>query len=189
MRFNLIDIAILAYIVFGVLWARRRGLGVEVQSAVGWLVAMLTGTGIYRWTTKGLDQVSHATGLSFGILSFVAIFVIAWLMVRRLKWRIQSFTERRFAESPRLRILTMIAGGLRALFLSSFVMMFIMMLPIGFLRSPFQEGSLVGRVLNHVIMPVHRFTHGGEEPPPPSVVVRTNAPPRPLYHPDSSKQF
>jgi len=188
MHFNLIDIAILAYVVFSVIWARRRGIGVEVQSAAGWLVAMLTGSGIYRWTTKGLEQFSHATGLSFGIVSFLAIFVVAWLMVRRLKGRIRNYAEKRFAESPHLRVAAMVVGGLRALFLSSFVMMFIMMLPIGFLRSPFQEGSLIGRVLNHVIMPVHKFTHGAQPPPPPSP-ARTNAPPSPLYNPNSSKQF
>lgn len=188
MHFNLIDIAILAHVVFGVLWARRRGIGVEVQSAVGWFVAMLTGSGIYRWTTKGLEQVTHATGLSFGMFSFIAIFVVAYLMVRRLKGRIRSRAERTFAESKHLRVAAMMAGGLRALFLSSFVMLFIMILPIGFLRSPFQEGSLVGRVLNHVMMPVHRLTHG-EEPPPPPTVRSNTPPPRPIYNPNSSKQF
>src|ERR1043166_8235045 len=123
MHFNLIDVVILGYVVFGVMWARRRGLGVEVQSAVGWFVAMLTGSGIYRWTTRGLEQVSHATGLSFGILSFLAIFVVAWLMVRRLKGRIRSYAEKKFAESRHLRGVAMAAGGLRAFFLSSFVML------------------------------------------------------------------
>jgi uncharacterized membrane protein required for colicin V production len=187
MHFNFADIAILAYVVFGVIWARRRGLGVEVQSAVGWLVAMLTGSGIYRWTTRGLEQVSHATGLSFGIFSFVAIFVVAWLMVRRLKGRIRDYAEKQFAESRHLRNTAMIAGGLRAFFLSSFVMLFIMILPIGFLRKPFQEGSLVGRVLNHVIMPVHKFTRAEE--PLPSPPTRTNAPPISPYNANSSKQF
>lgn len=187
MHFNLIDIALLAYVVFGAIWARRRGIGVEVQSAAGWFVAMLTGSGIYRWTTKGLEQVSHATGLTLGIFSFITIFVAAYLVVRRLKQRIRAHAERRFAESEHLRHIGMIAGGLRALFLSSFVMLFIMILPIGFLRNPFQAGSLVGRVLHRVIMPVHRLTHGEEAQPPP--VSRTNAPPRPLYHPNSSKQF
>jgi len=189
MRFNLVDIAVLAYMGYAVWMGRRRGMAKEVPWALGWLVALFTGSGIYRWTTRGLEQASQATGITFGIFGFLVILIGGYLMVLKLRARIRTILEKKYPDSNLQKTGGMIAGGLRALWLSSVLILFVMLLPVGFLREPFQKGSLVGRMLNRIVLPVVKLAQD-EEPPPQPVEPRTNAPPkRPPHDPTRSKQF
>jgi uncharacterized membrane protein required for colicin V production len=186
MRFNLVDLAVILYVLYGVWMGRRRGMARETAWAIGWAVSLLTGSGIYRWTARGLDQVGQASGLTYGIFGFVAVLVGAYLLVLRLRWRIRTQLEKRLPDPHLQKTGGMIAGGARTLLLSSFLILFIMLLPIGFLRDPFQKGSFIGRILNRIILPVYQETHKEERPKP----APTDTPPkRPAYDPTRSKQF
>ncbi len=167
MHWNLVDVAVLAYMAYGLVMGYVRGMAKEVPWALGWAVSLLTGTGIYRWTTRGMEQLSEATGLTFGIVGLIFVFVGGYFLVRRIRWRIRTYLETRFTDAKIQKTGGMIAGAVRTLLLSSFLIIFVMLLPVGPLRAPLKEGSFFGRVLNRIVLPVVKITQG-EEPPRPA---------------------
>lgn len=154
-RFNVIDLLVLAYVVYGAIRGRYRGFGRELPKATGAVVAFVTGCGFYRWTDRLLAGVSHMTGQTAGPLGFVGVLVVSYVLVQRLKGRICKWAEEKVPDEKMQKRAGAIAGAARTVIIASAIILFVSHLPIGPLRAPFKDGSLLGRTLNRVILPVY----------------------------------
>lgn len=192
MNWNLIDLVALAYVIWGIFRGYRRGVAAELPSVVGWGVSLFTGSGIYRWTMRGFAQLSDVAGQSFGAAGFVIVLVGSYFLIRQLRRHIRTWAEKRVNEESLQKKLGAAAGGFRALLLSSFLILFLGLLPVGPLREPFTKDSFVGRVLNTVVMPVYEATHHQkqEKQEKQETVTPTNTTPTTtIYNNTRSKQY
>jgi uncharacterized membrane protein required for colicin V production len=147
MHFNFVDVIIAAYAWLGAVRGRRNGLAAELPWAISWAVALFTGSGIYRWTSRGLESAGHAAGVTFGLFGFAAVLVAAYLMVRKLRRRIGRLAEMKVSGDQSRRRWGAVAGGLRAFLFCSCLILFFSLLPLGILKKPFTEGSFIGRIV------------------------------------------
>lgn len=191
MGFNILDLAVLAYVGFGAWRGFRNGFAKEVPRVVGWLVFTITGYGLFRWLARGLHSASQMTGYTVGIVGIVGVIVGAWLLSGLIRRRMSEHAAQSVADDGKQRTLGMITGGVRTLVIACFVIVYLGLLPIGVLNRPFANGSFFGRTLIRFVVPVYE-TVAGEEPRPKSAEAdKPKSPPaqkRPAYNP-SSRQF
>ncbi len=158
MHFNLVDILAFVYVVYGVIRGWRRGLPIELSKVTGAALAFVTGCGFYRGTERLLSNVSHMTGQTVGPLTFAGIVVATYVLVQKLKGRIRSWVESSLPSLELQKRLGAAAGAARTLIIASAVILFLGHLPLGFLNAPFKEGSLLGRVLSRVVLPIYEVS-------------------------------
>lgn len=191
MGFNLFDIAVLGYVAYGLWRGHHRGLSQELPRVVGILVFVMTGFGIFRWTSRGLSSVSQTTGVTLGIVGFVLLVAGAWWISGRLSRRISSLSDKHIADKVAQKKLGMIVGGLRTLVIGCFIIVYLWLLPLGELSKPFSGGSFFGRNLIQFIVPVYEKVAG--EPVRSTPQAGTNEPspqtPKPSAYTPSSKRF
>lgn len=158
MNFNLVDVAALAAAAYGAWRGRKRGMSRELPALIIETVWLVTGCGMYHWTERGLTTLANKTGLSFGLLGFVAAWVAAVLIIRRLKGRIHSTTQEKFPDEKIQRVGGAIAGGCKVFVFIGVLILIAGHLP-GALGKPFNNGSIVGSTLRWIVTPVQEKTH------------------------------
>lgn len=156
---NVIDLLVPAYVVYGAIKGRQRGFSRELPKAFGSTLAFVSGFGIYRWTGKLLSEASHLTGQTSGGLTFLAVVIGAITLVRHFPARIRQWAETKYPDETVQKKAGMVAGLIRTLMLSSTVILFMNLAPVGPLREPFTKGSLIGRTLNRWVLPVYEASH------------------------------
>ena len=160
MRFNFADILVVAYLVYGTIRGRIRGLSRELPRVVSVTLAFTTGFGLYRTSERLIAGLAHVTGQASGAVSFVAVAVGAFFLMRQFRGRIGDWAAKRYADERRQRRAGAAAGFIRTATISAFVFVFISFLPIDLVRRPFTEGSLFGRVVVKLVRPVYALSHG-----------------------------
>jgi hypothetical protein len=160
MGFNLIDAAAAAYVGLATWRGRRRGLAYELPRTLKVLVLALTGAGLWHWTGAALGEVARATRLRLGAVGGVGAVTAAFFLVQHFKAQIRAWAARRFSESGLQRRGGALLGGLHALVLSSFLIVFTGLLPLGPLKAPFARGSFIGRNLIRFVVPVYANLSG-----------------------------
>jgi uncharacterized membrane protein required for colicin V production len=156
---NFIDLLVPAYVVYGAIRGRQRGLPRELPKAFGTILSFLSGYGVYRWTGKLLSQASQLAGQTTGGLGFIGIVIAVIVLVRHFRTRIRQWAEAKCPDAAAQKKAGMIAGLIRTLTLSSTIILFMSIAPVGPLRAPFKEGSLIGRTLNRWVLPVYETSH------------------------------
>ncbi len=163
MHFNLLDLFVVAYVVYGIIRGRQRGLPRELPKLLGVTVAVLTGAGLFHWTGKALNAAQLVTRQSVGLTGSVAIVIAAFLLVRHFKAKIRDWTARRCPDQTLQRRAGAAAGGLRTLVIGCFVIVFLGLLPFNPFKAPFARGSFFGRNLIRFVVPVYNNV-AGESP-------------------------
>ena len=168
MQFNLLDIAAVAYIVRSALRGMRRGLAQELPGALSGTIALVTGAGLLGWSERLASEASHLAGQVTGGVSFGGVLVGTFLLWRYAQRRIREWAEHKFSERGIRTTGGLVAGAYRSFMLAALVILFISVLPLGPLKKPFTTGSLLGRNLNHYLLPVYKSSHQKEPPPKPA---------------------
>lgn len=156
---SFLDLVVLAYVANGCRRGYRRRLEGELPSVISWAIFLVTGTGLYRWTDKLLEHVGKLTGQTFGVVSFIGMWVAAVVLVGKLHGVIHGWAEHRFDETVRRRW-GVVAGGVRTALLASIALLVLAHWPLHGLTRGFVEDSVVGRGLIRVVLPVYGKTHG-----------------------------
>lgn len=159
MNVNLVDVAALGGAAYGAWRGRKRGLSRELPGLVTAAVWLVTGCGLYRWTERGVATLAGMTGRSFGLIGFIAAWVAAVAIMRRLGRRIHDTSKKQFPDEPKQRLGGAIAGGCKVFLLVGVLILIAGHLP-GILGKPFHEGSFIGSTLHWVITPIQKITHG-----------------------------
>jgi uncharacterized membrane protein required for colicin V production len=154
-----LDFVVLAYITYGVIKGRRRGLVAELPSTVSLALFFLTGWGLFKIMYRGLAQASALAGQSVGILTFGGLVAASVALVRKMRSRLRWLAEKS-ADEHHQRIAGAIAGGVRAFLHASVVLLILAHWPLHFLTRPLAQGSLLGRGLVRFVLPVYDKTHG-----------------------------
>lgn len=150
----------------GAIRGRLRGLPRELPRLLGVTVAVLTGAGLFSWTGQVLSTTQHLTRQSLGLTGGLALVIAAFVIVRHFKQQVHDWTARRFPEPRLQRRAGAVAGGLRALMLGCFVVVFLGLLPGNPLKAMFARGSFFGRTLIQFVVPVYDTVTGQREPAP-----------------------
>ena len=160
MKFNLADMLVVAYLIYGTMRGRARGLSRELPKAVGVTLAFTTGFGLYRVSEKLVAGLAQMAGQASGPVSFVTVVVGAFFLMRQFRGRIRDWAAKRYPDENLQRRAGAVAGLIRTVTVSAFIFVFISFLPIDLLRRPFTEGSLFGRVVVKLVRPVYDLSHG-----------------------------
>ena len=160
MGFNGFDILLQLYIALSVSSGYGQGLAAEVQRLLNVLVPVLTGYGLYRWMGWALKDVTHWLGLDTHAPGVFVLMGVAWWLVWQLRARLRTWVTQRFADETLQKRGGAAVRGFRALVLGSTVIVFIGLLPVGFLGRPFSQGSFVGRTLIRYVVPVYEEVSG-----------------------------
>ena len=153
-----LDYVALAYMIFGVLRGLKRGLFKELPAALGIVVFFVTGCGLYRWTGRGLAQMNRWVGQGLGALSFFGLATSVIVLVRTLRAWIGAWAERRLAAHERWG--GAVVGGVRTFVFTSVVLLVFAHWPLHAITRQLAEGSLLGRLLIKMVLPVYGQTHG-----------------------------
>lgn len=160
MSFNFADILVAAYLIYGTFLGRARGLSRELPRVVSVTLAFTTGFGLYRASERLISGLAHMAGQTSGAVSFVAMAIGAFFLMRQFRERIRDWTAKRYPDENLQRRAGAVAGFIRTATMSAFVFVFISFLPIDFLKRPFTEGSLFGRVVVRLVRPMYELSHG-----------------------------
>jgi branched-subunit amino acid ABC-type transport system permease component len=156
---GVLDLVAIAYFGYAARKGCKRGLAVELPSAISIGIFFVTGCGLYRWTGRTLAELGHLTGQTLGVAGFVGLVVSTVVTVRCLRKRVQDWVERRY--SVRQRALGgMVVGAVRAFLLVCVALLVLVHWPLRSLTQPFAEGSTLGRCLTKWVLPVYEKTHG-----------------------------
>jgi len=158
--FNFADILVVAYLIYGTLRGRARGLSRELPKVISVTLAFTTGFGLYRSSERLLSGLAHMARQASGPVSFVLMAVGGYFVMRHLRGRIHDWAARRYSDENLQRKAGAAAGFIRTATLSAFVFVFISFLPIDFLKRPFTDGSLFGRVVVKGVRPMYELSHG-----------------------------
>ena len=153
LHFNIVDLVFLGCAVYGAYCGWRRGLAVEAVGALFVMIFLLTGCGLYHWTERGLAQVSHWMGMTFGGVGLIAAWVGSFYLMKRLRRRMSEATQKKWPDETTQKRGGAAAGCLRWCVIATFFIFLGSRLP-GFLHKPFTDGSFVGHVLTKVVFPV-----------------------------------
>jgi hypothetical protein len=154
-RFNLIDLAVIAYVAYSVVRGRQRTLTIELPKLISILLAVVAGGGLFRWTERLLEKATTTAGLSSGPLTMVGILISSFFLVRHFRARIRQWATDHFPAADEQRRWGMVAGGLRATCLCALLIILAGLIPIGEFRKPFQRGSLFGYGVSKLVRPLY----------------------------------
>ena len=155
----IVDLFVLLHVAFAVWRGRKRGLTLEFPSAVSIGTFFVTGCGLFKWMYRGLSQASTWTGQSLGIFTFVGLLYAAFVLWRKCKAQLTRFAAKHVTEE-RQRLAGAIAGGVRAFFVASTLLLILAHWPLHGMTRWIAESSLLGRLLIRFILPVYGQTHG-----------------------------
>lgn len=159
MRFNLPDILVVAYVIYGMLRGRARGFSRELPKVVSVTLAFTTGFGLYRLSERLMAGLAQMAGQKSGPVSFIVVAIGSFFLLRQFRGRIRDWAAKHYPDENLQKRAGAAAGAVRTVMVSAFVFVFISFMPIGFLREPFTEGSLFGRTVVKLVRPVYEHSH------------------------------
>jgi uncharacterized membrane protein required for colicin V production len=150
-NFNVIDIVIFLYLLFGIVRGVKRGLSGEIARLAGIVVAVWAGWRFYEplgerifLTTRLGEQSSYALAFFLALILAFVLMVVLRILLRH----VMEFTFKGKLE----RIGGAVAGLLRSTAVVLAVVIFMSLVPHDYLHALFVEESLVGRTL-YVYLP------------------------------------
>jgi uncharacterized membrane protein required for colicin V production len=155
----IVDVFVLAYIVFAIWRGRRRGLTGEFPSAASISIFFVTGCGLFKWMYRWLSEASAATHQSLGIFTFAGLLAAAYILWRKTKAQLGRFAAK-YVTEQRQRSAGGMAGGIRAFVVSSTLLLILAHWPLHAMTRWIVESSFLGRGLIAFILPVYGKTHG-----------------------------
>ena len=155
----MVDLLVLAHVTLALWRGRKRGFTVEFPSAASLVVFFLTGCGLFSWIHRGLARASEAIGHYLGVFTFFGLLVAAFVLWRRSHEYVVQLAGRWVPQS-RQRLAGGIAGGVRAFVLDATLLLILAHWPLHAMTRWIVEGSFVGRLLIHFVLPVYSHTHG-----------------------------
>ncbi len=152
---NVVDVFILALLLFGMVRGLARGLSGELSRVIADALAVYA-----AWHTAAPlgDRIHAATGMQPGIaraLAFLATFVAVFLAAVLVRIILRKVMQLSFHGSVE-RFGGLLAGLLRALIYSAALLIFAFLLPAGTVRTFFMEESLSGRTFAPLIPAAYR---------------------------------
>jgi uncharacterized membrane protein required for colicin V production len=159
MRFSLADILVAGYLIYGTIRGRARGFSRELPKVVSVVLAFTTGFGLYRLSERVMAGLAQMAGQTSGAVSFVAVAIGAFFLMRQFRGRIRDWMAKRYPDENLQRRAGAVTGFIRTATVSAFVFAFISFLPVGFIKRPFTEGSLFGRTVVRLVRPVYERSH------------------------------
>jgi len=158
--FNLLDLLAIGYTGYGAWRGARRGLSRELPRFIMILLFVLTGCTLSHWMRVIFGKINVVTGLAAGGVSFVALFAMAFLLARHARTRFAQRLRERFPDENFQLRGGAIVGSLRSLVIACTLIVFIGLMPLGFVSLPFAQGSFIGRNLIRLIVPVYEKIAG-----------------------------
>lgn len=155
MGFNIFDILVVAYTGYGSVRGFRRGLGNELPRLIAILLFVLTGWGISHWIRSGLGEIQHLTGQTIGGVGFIGLYVASFYLAKFIRGHTSRWVLKHVPNPEHQKKCGVGAGGFRALVLGCTLIVFLGLMPLGFLKTPFSQGSFIGRNLIRFVVPVY----------------------------------
>lgn len=160
MSFNIFDILTAVYVGLGSWRGGRRGLTFELPRLIWLLLFILTGCSLSHWMRLLFSKIGAVTGQAAGGLGFLGVFAAAFIVARRLRARFGQWLAQRLPVETVQKRGGAVAGGLRALVISCTLIVFIGLMPLGFISVPFRHGSFIGRHLIRLVVPAYEKIAG-----------------------------
>lgn len=107
----LVDLVAGAYVVYGTVRGRKRGLADESFRLVRFAVALAAGCGLYGLISQGAERLLSLAGDISAPVVFAGTVGGSWWLLRALKHRFKAWVGARFM--PYARAGGAVAGGLR----------------------------------------------------------------------------
>lgn len=160
MSFNLLDVLAVAYAGYGAWRGVRNGLSRELPRLVMILLFILTGCTLSHWMQLVFGKINAMTGHIAGGFGFIGMFAAAFLLARTFRKRFADWLR---GKLPGEAIETRggaAVGGLRTFVIACTLIVFIGLMPLGFISVPFRQGSFLGRGLIHLVVPLYEKIAG-----------------------------
>ena len=93
MRVNFADMLVVAYLIYGTIRGRMRGLSRELPKVVSVTSAFTTGFGLYRASERLISELAHVAGQTSGAVGFVTVVVGAFFLMRQFRGRIRDWAS------------------------------------------------------------------------------------------------
>jgi hypothetical protein len=146
---NVVDLISAAYVAFGAVRGRKRGLADEAYRLLRVGISFAAGCGLYGLMSDLLKNVLSLGADVSGPVGFVATMAGAWALLRMAKRRLTAWIAARFASHAAIG--GAVAGGIRSL-------VWVLALVSAFHlagsapgRQQVSEQSLVGRIAGWVV--------------------------------------
>lgn len=152
--FNLVDIAALALVGYGMVRGWMRGLSGELARLIGLGTAVVVGWVFYIPFSDRITEFTRLSPKASGLTAFVLLFLIAGFAMVLLRWCLRNIAEFKF-KTPYEQIGGLIAGALRCLLILITVILVATLSPSGYLQQKFGEESALGRTVTHVLLPAY----------------------------------
>jgi uncharacterized membrane protein required for colicin V production len=142
--FGILDVLLVAYIVFGCFKGRKRGLSGELPRVIAALLLLISGAGLFHWTNTGLSEVNQSTLRLGGPIGFLMMVSLTVYLVIHFKKQVRVYADKRWPDPTVQRRWGIALGGLRAFLIMMIVLVFLAQFP-RFIRRPLMGGSAIGR--------------------------------------------
>ncbi|HBA84991.1 MAG TPA: hypothetical protein DCZ95_12925 [Verrucomicrobia bacterium] len=153
-QFNVVDLAVLGFLLLGLVMGIRRGLSGELAGLIGAGASVWAGWYYYQPASQYLVEKTRLTGQAAQGVAFLGLLVGAWILMILLRLVLRHVME--FAFKGKIeRIGGGLAGLLKTGVIASAVLLLLGMWPHAFLHRLFAEDSLFGRIAGRNLMPVY----------------------------------
>jgi uncharacterized membrane protein required for colicin V production len=150
---GLANLVAAAYLAWGGLKGRRRGLAIELPRLASVTLALVTGAGLTRWADYALGEFDKLTGQVAGALGWGGVLVGAFYLARQLRGWMGRWIMNQLPEESVEKRAGMAAGFLRTFVISTIITLFLLHTPLAFLV----RDSMIGGVAR-VVQPVYHIT-------------------------------
>ena len=152
--FNLVDVAVGVYLLWGLIRGLKRGLSRELARLLTMFVAVGAGWKLYRPVAERVGEVTRLTEQGSALMGFALTLLAAGGAMVALRWVMRNLTEFRF--KGRLeRVGGAAAGLLRCALVAGAVITLCSLCPIGMIREAFGERSVLGSALTTHLLPAY----------------------------------
>jgi hypothetical protein len=141
-----IDIAALAYMVFGFFRGRKRGLGFEIYRLLRMAIPVVAGCGMYGLVRKGLTAVPALQGEGAGFLGFIGVTGGAFFLMMKGRSALRAYLERKF-DRKSTALKAGLVGLLRTAVVSIGLITAVELSPADFVTAESRLGGIIRRVL------------------------------------------
>jgi len=149
---GLVDSITAAYLAWGTIKGRRRGLSGELPRLTSVTLALPSGSTLLHWTERAIGEFNKITGQIAGALGWAGGLLGSFYVVRSFRERMRQWAEQHWSDQRLQKRAGMAAGFLRTLFISCTIVLFVLHTHFAFLI----RDSVMGRSLARIVTPVYR---------------------------------
>jgi uncharacterized membrane protein required for colicin V production len=154
-QLDVLDVLIAVYLLFGAVSGVRRGLSGEIARLISLGVAVIAGWQFHEPLGEQVERYTRLQGPPAFLVGFLATVLAAGLIMLLLRLMLKNIME--FAFKGKIeRVGGLIAGILRAAFISSLIVVAISVLPVPYLQKRVWEESRVGMAICKLILPIYQ---------------------------------